>query len=364
VSQQKTVLVYLGVEGGGLQLLVDTSRALQDEKRRHLLVLSKENATNILISSSKFTDVCFFDIPHSITSLLKPTLLLSNLRELIRLALFSISLRNALIVQIMPSPFDIIIDWLRPRRSNRVMRCIHDAKPHMGENWPTRRSIEARIYGANYVVSFSNFVSNQIIFDQSRKYVVALPRTFYSIGTVSENFQCFIQELKENGKPIVLSIGRGRDYKGLHLLQELGTLNDKINLVIAGRGINQFSLPENVKVIDTWLSDSEFIYLLRAADILVFTYLEASQSGTIPIAVEELRGIVTSNVGGLPEQVANYPFGNVFDISLEGSLLEALNKSLIQISPGNSKFVEDDCHPITSNKLVNLIKTHEHHFDV
>ncbi len=364
MSQQKTVLVYLGAKGGGLQLLVDTSRALQDEKSRHLLVLSKENANNILISSSKFTDVCFFDIPHSISRLLKPTLLLSNLRELIRLAFFSRNLRNSLIVQIMPSPFDIIIDWLRPRRSNRVMRCIHDAKSHMGEIWPTRGSIEARISRADYVVSFSNFVSNQIMFDPSRKYVVSLPRTFYAIGSVSENFQCSIQELKENGKPIVLSLGRGRDYKGLHLLQELGNLSDEINLVIAGRGISQFSLPESVKVIDNWLSDSEFIYLLRAADILVFTYIEASQSGTVPIAVGESKVIVTSNVGGLPEQVASYPLGNVFDISVEGSLQEALNKSLAQIRIGNSNYVEDDYHPVTSIKLVNLIKTHEYHFDV
>lgn len=364
MSQLNTVLVYLGVKGGGLQLLVDTSRALEDEKRRHLLVVSKENAKNILISSNELTDVCFFGVPHSILGMLKPTLLLTNFRELIRLALFSIKLRNALIVQIMPSPFDAIIDWFRPRQSSRIMRCIHDAKPHLGENWPRRRSIETRIRRANYLVTFSNFVSNQIIFHQSRKYVVALPRTFYSIGTVSENFQCFIEELKENDKPLVLSLGRGCDYKGLNLLQELRSLNDTINLVIAGIGISQFSLPKNVTVIDRWLTDSEFIFLLRAADILVFTHVEASQSGTIPIAVGESKVIVTSNVGGLSEQVASYPFGNVFDISLEGSLLVAFKKALAQTKTGNSNFGKGDCHPITSIKLANLIKSLEYQVDI
>jgi len=331
MSTLNPVLVFLGKKGGGLQLLVDTTQALTEANQNHTLMLSKDLAETGLVEVNDFTEVHYFDVPHSVTSLLAPNLLFANILGICRLILKSISIKNSIIVQIMPSPFDIIVDRFIPKNSNKIVRCIHDPKPHLGEKWPTEGSIRRRIMSADNVICFSNYVADQISFESSRKLVASLPLKFHSTGSPGTEIQALIRKLKMNGEPLILTIGRTMMYKGLDILTALDSISAEMNLVVAGTGKVEIDLPKCGVLVDKWLTDAEFIFLIRSADILLFPYIEASQSGSIPIAKAEGKVIVTSDVGGLPEQVKHYSSAFLYKGGDSKSFIEAINRALIQV---------------------------------
>src|SRR5690606_39979394 len=86
-----------------------------------------------------------------------------------------------------------------------------------------------------------------------------------------------------------LFFGRLMQYKGVDLLLEafarLRTERGQDRLIIAGDGPWQRkSMPEGVTLIQRWIADDEIESLFRNADAVVLPYLEASQSGAVPLA--------------------------------------------------------------------------------
>jgi glycosyltransferase involved in cell wall biosynthesis len=348
-------LVFLGNRGGGLQLLVDTTQALTEAKQSHTLLLSKELAETGLVKVNDYTEVHYFGVPHSAAKLFAPKLIFVNFLEISRLILKSISIRNSIIVQIMPSPFDFILDRFIPRKSNKIVRCIHDAKPHLGEKWPTAGSLKRRITSADTIICFSNYVADQITIEKSRKLVASLPLRFHSTGSPGSEIQALSEKLRISGKPVILTIGRTMMYKGLDILNELDSINTEINLVVAGTGKEDINLPNCGILVDKWLTDAEFIYLIRSADILLFPYIEASQSGTIPIALAEGKVIVTSDVGGLPEQVKNYSSAYVYKSEDVESFIGAIDRALTQGKSEKSRKNETSNNNSSGNKSLSSL---------
>ena len=52
-----------------------------------------------------------------------------------------------------------------------------------------------------------------------------------------------------------------------------------------------------------WIEDDEVASLLVDVDILVVPYIEATQSGVIPLAYALSKPVIATCVGGIPEQV-------------------------------------------------------------
>lgn len=88
-------------------------------------------------------------------------------------------------------------------------------------------------------------------------------------------------------------------------------------------------LPQ-VKIINRYIADTEIDdYFSVPNTILVLPYLDASQSGVIPIALEYGVPIIASNTGGLKEQMDN---GNLGLFSTPGdadSLMKQMEYFLI-----------------------------------
>jgi glycosyltransferase involved in cell wall biosynthesis len=103
------------------------------------------------------------------------------------------------------------------------------------------------------------------------------------------------------------------------------------------------------------LTDAEFIYLIQTADILLFPYIEASQSGTIPIAIAEGKVIVTSDVGGLPEQVKNYSSAYVYRSEESESFIGAINRALTQGKSEKSSKNETSNNNSSGNKSLSSL---------
>jgi len=303
-------LVFLGSKGGGLQLLLSISSILSKKGVSHSIFLSG-TARKVWdkLDSGYCKNIYFFDLPHNFSSLLMIRNYWKYLKSLTVLTIIALRSKNEIYVQVMPSPFDRTLDLFAAKRCNRIIRFIHDLEPHLGESWPTNRSISKRIESADKVVCFSLYIQNLIF----RKYGflpdrVTLPTEFFIEGMqFSENLE-ITEKILVTSKPVVLFIGRGHAYKGLGILQSaLLEINERIDFVAAGEGEEVAILKDFGSNYNYWLSDSDFIKHISNSHIVVFPYVEASQSGTIPICRELGKILVITDTGGLVEQVEGYP---------------------------------------------------------
>ena len=108
-------------------------------------------------------------------------------------------------------------------------------------------------------------------------------------------------ELRRGGA-VALCAGLLRSYKGVELLLEAwsrSVLPRDARLLIAGesylgrraarRLAGRVRDGMNVDWYERWLSDGEMWELMLGADVFVLPHLRASQSGLLPIALEDLR---------------------------------------------------------------------------
>lgn len=112
---------------------------------------------------------------------------------------------------------------------------------------------------------------------------------------------------------LILFFGRIWEYKGLeYLIRAEPLITSRIpqaKIVIAGRGEDfgryrrMMVHPDRFIVYNEIVSDEKRAELFHRADVVVLPYIEASQSGIIPIAYRFGKPVVATNVGGLPDMV-------------------------------------------------------------
>jgi glycosyltransferase involved in cell wall biosynthesis len=320
---EKVGLVFLGQKGGGLQILLSSVFSLKNENLEVFVFTDKRCAK--IISSHQYENITIFsyDFPHNIVSLARVDRIFWNTLKL-SYELWKTNPR--LIVQLMPSPFDLIVDHLSKfRGKNNIVRVIHDFETHIGEKWPTRKALQSRIRRATTLITFSQHVYNRI--DNQKKEITRfkLPSNFHKHEFEVVGKDCL--EIEGFDSPRLLFIGRILKYKGIETLSKVAAVNPKWKFIIAGEG-SLGNIPTNFYPINRWLSNTEFEYLIDKADIIIFPYIEASQSGTIPILMNKNKIIVISEVGGLREQVYGYDRAFVCQsgdtIGLEDSISRAM----------------------------------------
>lgn len=118
----------------------------------------------------------------------------------------------------------------------------------------------------------------------------------------------------EAQKPFYLFFGRIDRYKGIeNLLTAYGKASQEQplpKLVIAGNGSYSeaeaqlvSSIP-NVISVNRFIENGEMLWLLKNSMCVVIPYIEASQSGVIPLAYYCGKPVIASNIPGLKETVA------------------------------------------------------------
>lgn len=111
----------------------------------------------------------------------------------------------------------------------------------------------------------------------------------------------------------VLFFGRIWEYKGLeYLIRAQPVICQRFpnaKIVIGGRGDDfekyraLMADPERFEVHNDWIDNAQRGKLFANSDIVVLPYIEATQSGVVPIAYANRKPVIATRVGGLPDVV-------------------------------------------------------------
>ena len=205
-------------------------------------------------------------------------------------------------------------------RGFEIVSVIHDASTHPGDVWPRHRDILTIINHSSYVVTLSQYVKNQLRnkFNVQTQ-IISVKHPVFPFGSKIKDV------LPE--KDYFLFVGRIKRYKGIQLLLrswQLSNISDKV-LVIAGKG----SIPRGflnlptIKIINRWLTEAEIANLISRANVVVFPYLESSQSGLLPLVINLEKIVLVSDLPGLSEQTEGYEKCMTFE---SGSVISLMSK--------------------------------------
>jgi glycosyltransferase involved in cell wall biosynthesis len=138
-------------------------------------------------------------------------------------------------------------------------------------------------------------------------------------------------------KKYYLFIGYIHPYKGVDSLLEaarsISAKEAEVYIVIAGKDTtnlrNRLIIPNNVHLIDRYLSEEEIVTLTKHCYAIVLPYLSASQSGIPNTCFCFNKPIIASNLDGINQIVLNEVNGMLYEAGnsteLEGLLLHVWN---------------------------------------
>lgn len=285
-SPKSLAILYWGRRGGGLELF---NQLVRDAKLENLHVIASARPL-IKQRGNAGKQVSILNIYRWLKA-----------RRSFKSQIVQHNVKTVLFV--MASPWDIMLGKNLMKSRVDVVRIIHDGKPHPGEWFPTKFWIRWLTRDCSRIFTLSAFVADQLVrfysVDRKKITVTQFPRPTIDLEKIVEK--------KPQVKKRVLLIGRGKKYQGQELLEKAWDSIDQenIELVIAGKGFKPNHKLKNVVYKNWWMSNLELVSEIKNSDLLVFPYIEASQSGTIPICRALGKPVVVTPVGGLMEQVDN-----------------------------------------------------------
>ena len=108
---------------------------------------------------------------------------------------------------------------------------------------------------------------------------------------------------------------------------------------------------ERVVVHNEYIPDERRSQLFRQASVVVLPYVEASQSGVIPLAYSFMKPVVATTVGGLPEMVEDGRTGYLVPPRDERALADAIVRLLrdktlcLQMGLQGKRKLDAECAP-------------------
>jgi glycosyltransferase involved in cell wall biosynthesis len=229
--------------------------------------------------------------------------------------------------------FDLALPWLR---RYPLVFTIHDIHPHPGdrlsqktpqwiENFARRR--------ANEFIVHTQYTRNLLLREWPRAAEKTSVIPHIQIGEAPSSART------EENENLVLFFGRIWEYKGLeYLIRAEPLITAKVpnaRFLIAGEGQDfaryrrMMVHPERFIVHNEYIPENQAADYFRRASVVVLPYIEASQSGVIPMAYSAGKPVVATTVGGLPETVENGGTGYLVPPRDSAQLAEAVTKLLL-----------------------------------
>ena len=189
-----------------------------------------------------------------------------------------------------------------------IVQTIHDVAHHKGEESRFYLSLRQFVLEmATRFVVLSQWARKQLVEQIGPESVSVVPLGAFVPGTGLEA-PAFSPA---PGKGGVLFFGRMAPYKGLDILlkafQVAARRFPHAHLrIVSGGDISSYSellrQTPNVTLTNRFVPEKEICQILQESDFLVAPYIDASQSGVLPMVLTTGRAVIASDVGGLPEQ--------------------------------------------------------------
>ena len=214
--------------------------------------------------------------------------------------------------------------------AKHCMGVCHDPNPHSGESL------------LNRFFAFVGYSSTNELIVLTRKYADIVRQRFgkpvyiMKLGIFSNYSSEKRNSIESENRINFLFFGRIEKYKGIAvLLNSYKILCEKyeyISLTIAGSGdfseYNQLvENCNNLSILNRYIRDEEVGNLFEKRNtVLVLPYLDATQSGVVPIAIDFEVPIIASDSGGLREQLDDGKIGLFVKPGSVSSLTEKMKQ--------------------------------------
>jgi glycosyltransferase involved in cell wall biosynthesis len=216
----------------------------------------------------------------------------------------------------------------------RVLLMLHDTTPHPGEEYSLwRHHLAWELANTDGLIVLSEHVRSSVIrlFDYPSDRIWLVPLAISPIHSTAPS----VRRLPSDRPVRILMFGRILPYKGIALLADafrLVSQRHRVELYIVGHGddpaLGSLAGRSDVRIDARWIPEREITRILDDCDLVVTPYLEASQSGVIPLGYARGLPAVTTPVGGLVEQVEDGATGIVASNISAEALAEALARML------------------------------------
>lgn len=224
--------------------------------------------------------------------------------------------------------FNLALPLLRPYP---LVLTIHDHTHHPGDR-PSRKTPQAvmsfAFRRADHVIVHGEALKREVVerrrLRDARVHVV--PHVAVGDGGAAPD--------ADGDGRVVLFFGRIWPYKGLEYLIRAEPLVaaevPDVHTVIAGTGEDfaryrrLMAHPERFRVHDEFVSNERRAELFATAAVVVLPYVEASQSGVVPVAYAFGKPVVATTVGALPEAVEDGRTGLLVPPRDEAALAQAI----------------------------------------
>jgi glycosyltransferase involved in cell wall biosynthesis len=331
-------IIYLGRRGGGAKLTANISEDLGNSKKFSIMAICVRKDNELVEAYDQSKIVTLFNGLSSISTFSRiityvffPNKLLLDTR---------LSPVGVCLVP-MISPLGLIVERLLKAQGVTVIRLLHDFEKHPGDSWPPNLLIRRIVKKSEFLITLSAGVASKVKELNPNIRVSNYPHPAFNFPISKAHTM--------PPKKYILFIGRIRKYKGVeNLIAAYSDLiPEDIDLVIAGEGKLEYKVQPNIRVINRWLEEHEIASLVQNAEVVVFPYIEASQSGMLPYCVNENKKVVVTPLPGLLEQTSTYKNAYISGGFEVDSLIQALNaaipaKTFIEESSGvASKNIEE-----------------------
>lgn len=189
----------------------------------------------------------------------------------------------------------------------KVLSVVHEVKGHPGDSHSKLYLLQRLMVRlSSEVVTLSDYVATEVKARWPGKTVVEAFHPPFAFSDLDLPPPSAL--MPRQGPLRLLVAGRLWAYKGVTLalaaLERLPEGSASLRIVGSGAAV----LPDAgsrqaVTFEGRWLSERDLVGEIDAAQVVLFPYIEASQSGLVPLCLSRGRPAIVTDVGGLPDQL-------------------------------------------------------------